>query len=322
MKYIQTVTGPVQTDRLGKVLMHEHLVGAPAGIAENYPELYGKDKYKLLISDLTKMKENGIATVVDCTPFDLGRNIKWMISASKETGMNIIASTGFFLEPSPMLGYHDVDEYADCFVREIEDGIQETGARAGMLKTAMDSEGPTKGREIIHRAVARTSVRTGCPITLHSYPHGRRGIFQLKWMKEEGVPMNRIILDHCLDTSDFDYLSWVYDQGVYLGCNRIPDMRFPNDPVSPPETRYKIIKEMIDRGWGDRMLFSHDFQSVATLFQCIEDSETRKYVSGINPMRFEFLQKTAFPALNKMGIPLKRLEEMLSDNPRRFFEEL
>ena len=43
MKTVQTVTGPVSTDKLGSVLMHEHVVSSSMGIATHYPQFYLKN---------------------------------------------------------------------------------------------------------------------------------------------------------------------------------------------------------------------------------------------------------------------------------------
>jgi len=320
MNSVQTVLGAVDTGKLGRVLMHEHIIGAPAGIAENYPQFYGPDAVQTIISDLITMKENGIGTVVDATPFDLGRNIMLLRKVAETTGINIIASTGFFLEPSPFLGTHTADRYAQYFIDDIRKGIAGTASKAGMLKTAMDREGLTPGRELIHRAVAIASNETGVPITLHSFPYGEMGRFQLRLMKEEKVPMQRVIIDHCVDTTDMDYLNWLYDQGCWLGVNRLPNICPKNEICSSVSTRIKTIRNMIDAGMSDRVLFSHDFQSVATTFNHMPTKEDQEYIDQLNPFRFQFLQKVVFPELEKMGVSAEHLDDMFTGNPRRFFE--
>lgn len=321
MKTVQTVLGEVETGKLGCVLMHEHIVGAPAGIAENYPQFYGENAFQTIVSDLNTMKGNGILTVVDATPFDLGRNIGLLQKAAEATGVNLIACTGFFLEPSPFLGTHAADRYAQYFIEDITKGIAGTASKAGMLKTAMDREGPTPGRELIHRAVAMASNETGTPITLHSFPYGEMGRFQIRLMREEGVPMRRVIMDHCIDTTDMDYLGWLYDQGCWLGINRLPNICSKNEICSGVPTRIKTIRNMIEAGMSDRMLFSHDFQSVATTFQNMPTKEDQAYINQLNPHRFQFLQKVVFPELERMGVSATHLQEMFAGNPRRFFED-
>jgi len=320
MKTVQTVTGNVKTEDLGFTLMHEHLVSSCAGIPENYPQIYIEDCFGRALKDLKEMKENGIDTVVEATPYDLGRDVKMLKRLSEASGVNIIACTGFFLEPSPMLGALTVRQFAQLFIDDITKGIAGTGIKAGIIKTAMDKEGPTRGREIIHRAVAIASNETGMPIMLHSYPQAEMGRHQLRILKEENVNLERVKIDHCLETTDMDYLCWLGSQGCWLGVDRLPLITDENTYAVATETRIKTIKKMIDAGLSDRMLLSHDFMSTSTMFDHMPSEREQEYIYGINPERFLFLQKRAFKVLGEMGISEKTLTKICIDNPRRFFE--
>ena len=50
---------------------------------------------------------------------------------------------------------------ADIYVREIEEGIGDSGIKAGVIKVANDKEGVTEQGERVLRAAARASIRTG-----------------------------------------------------------------------------------------------------------------------------------------------------------------
>ena len=76
MKNVQTVTGTVATDKLGSVLMHEHIYSSSMGVALSYPQLYKEGTEEKIEKDLKEMKANGIETVVDATPVGLGRDVR------------------------------------------------------------------------------------------------------------------------------------------------------------------------------------------------------------------------------------------------------
>src|SRR5205085_205336 len=58
------------------------------------------------------------------------------------------------------------------FSRDITEGIAGTGVKAAFLKFALETPEPSPGIERIARAIARTHVETGAPITVHtSGPH-------------------------------------------------------------------------------------------------------------------------------------------------------
>ena len=103
------------------------------------------------------------------------------------------------------------------------------------------------------RAVARAHHQTGLSIMLHSYSPGQVGRRQIAILKEEGVPMNRVKLDHSNDTTDLEYLFWILDQGCFLGLDR-----YPGD-VPSVNQRNKTLKALIDAGFAGRLCVSHDW---------------------------------------------------------------
>lgn len=320
MKTVQTVLGDISTDQLGFTLMHEHLVSSATGIPENFSQLYPDNYYNLVLKDLLDMKGSGIHTVIDATAFDLGRDVRALKRLSEDSGLNIVATTGFFLEPNPMLGSYSADRFASLFIDELTKGIAGTGIKAGIIKTAMDKEGPTPGREIIHHAVGIASNATGFPIMLHSYPQAEMGRHQIRILRDENVNLERVKIDHCCETTDIDYLCWIADQGCWLGVDRLPLVSMIGQYAVSTAQRIKTIKKLIDAGLSDRMLFSHDFISFSTFFYYLPNELEKEHIEKINPYRFRFLQEVVFKELEKMGIREDKLIQMCIDNPKRFFE--
>ena len=126
------------------------------------------------------------------TTIDLGRAVKILAEVSQQSGVNIICCTGWYLDLPPFLGTFTSDQFAQIFAREIQEGIEGTNIKAGILKSAADFEGVTPIGEIILRAVARAHLMTGVPIMLHSYSPGQIGRQQIAILKEEGVNLRRV----------------------------------------------------------------------------------------------------------------------------------
>ena len=61
------------------------------------------------------------------------------------------------------------------FSGDITDGIGDTGVKAAFLKCAMETAELTPGVERIARAIARTHLQTGAPITVHTWARSRAG---------------------------------------------------------------------------------------------------------------------------------------------------
>ncbi len=136
---INSVLGPIGTDDLKFTLMHEHILTGPAGAFRDYPELSGINPMKRIINELIKAKKDGIDTIVDATTLDLGRNIAVLEEASRESGVNIIACTGWWLDFPRQFAGVSSDQLAEVFIREIEQGI--SGTNASLIGIAQATEG-------------------------------------------------------------------------------------------------------------------------------------------------------------------------------------
>lgn len=319
MKTVQTVLGPVATDQLGSVLMHEHICTSSMGVATHYPQLYAADYEQRILRDLETMRDNGITTVVDASPVCLGRDVRVLERVSRQTGVHIIATTGWWGCEPPYVGPTTAEQWARCFADDITKGCDSTDIKAGILKAAMDKEGPTEWKKKIHYAVGLAHLETGAKIMLHTYCPTETPRFQLQFLKDVGVDMNHVVVDHIPETTDLDFVKWIYDQGVWLGMDRLPIVQLPGSYAVATDTRIKFIKTMLDAGMGDRMLFSHDFMSTSTLYDN-QPEDVQAYVAAQCPDRFLFLKNYIFPKLGEMGVDPEALWQMTIDHPRAFFE--
>ena len=320
MKTINTVLGPLETSKMGFTLMHEHLMCAgQIGISQFYPELLGKDYKERIIKALIAAKKSGVNTLVDATTLDIGRDIKVSAEVSQKSGVNIIACAGWYLEMSHFLGSFTSDQFAKVFAREIKEGVEGTNIKAGILKSAADIEGVTKTGEILLRGVARAQLMTGVPMLLHSYSPGQVGRHQIAILKEEGVELRHVKMDHSLDTTDLEYLTWMMDQGCYLGVDRLPATVISPSAVTSISARIKTIKALIDAGYSDRLLLSHDTILVCTMYDTMPDA-VRAQLAKNNPYGLLFIPDVLIPELRKMGVSETNIKKLNWDNPRRFFE--
>src|SRR5438067_4486638 len=222
MATVNSVLGPLDTAELGFTLTHEHVVTASAGILQTYPELYG-DFERLTeqaAATLTEAREGGVQTIIDLTTLDLGRNIRLLADLSRRTGVNIIAATGIWRDIPRALWNRSPDEIAALFVREIEQGIEGTGIRAGIIKVANDAEGVTREGELILRAAARAAKQTGVRVSTHSYAPGRVGEQQVAIFEDEALDLNQVYIGHSNDSTDLEYLLGLVRRGVWLGFDR------------------------------------------------------------------------------------------------------
>ena len=76
MAIVNSVLGPLDTSDLGFTLTHEHILTSSAGFRYTYPELVDRQRVEDVAVDLLiKAREEGVGTIVDCTPMDLDRDV-------------------------------------------------------------------------------------------------------------------------------------------------------------------------------------------------------------------------------------------------------
>ncbi|GAA1860364.1 phosphotriesterase family protein [Actinomadura bangladeshensis] len=165
MTDIQTVAGPVDSGALGRTLVHEHIFVLGEEYRQNYQHDWDEDeKVEQAVRDLNELKSLGIDTIIDPTVLGLGRFIPRIKRIAARTDLNIVVATGLytfndlphqFLSRGPGLLIDIEEPLTDLFVRDLTQGIGDTGVRAATLKCAIDAQGLTPGVERTMRAVAR-----------------------------------------------------------------------------------------------------------------------------------------------------------------------
>src|SRR5262249_57673694 len=84
------------------------------------------------------IKAAGVATVVDLTTYDVARDIRFLQEVSRKSGVHLIASTGQRFFPPRFRGVsmpsRTVAGLTRFFIKEIEQGIDGTGTKAGVIK--------------------------------------------------------------------------------------------------------------------------------------------------------------------------------------------
>ena len=316
MSQVNTVLGPVDSADLGFTLSHEHITLGAAGTAAAYPGFQDLDAIKDAASEaLAEAYAGGVRTIIDVTTLDLGRDIPLMQEVSRRSGVHAIPFTGNHLAIPRIFWGAPVDKVAALFIKEIEEGIEDTGVKAGIIKVASDRGGVTENEEIVLRAAARACNATGTRISTHTWSPDSVGEEQVRILKEEGVDLNRVYIGHSNDDTDVGYLIGLLEEGVWLGLDRYPGGRTPETPRW--ETRTEVVKRLIDAGWARRLMLSHDHSTPVVQ----PSEELRREREAFNPDGYLFITRNVLPRLLELGATQDDIDAMMVDNPRRFFED-
>jgi phosphotriesterase-related protein len=317
MPTVETVQGPIEASDLGTVLVHEHVRFRDEAVADQWPRQYVENaEYDAALEAVRAAADRGVDTIVDPTAMFGGRDVGFMGRIARATGMKIVACTGIYTYDflPHYFANRSVDQMAELFVGDIENGIQTGEAKAGFLKCAADAPGVTENIEKVHRACARASVQTGAPIMAHSRPASNTGPRQIDIFEEEGVNLERVQIAHTGDTDDLDYIERVLDRGVYIGLDR-----YGLDMFLPTDRRNATAAELIRRGHTERLHFGQDF--CATIDWFPEEAEEALVEGGLvrEDWSMTLVFDEVFPTLRDEGVWDDDVERtVLVDNTRRW----
>lgn len=314
---VQTVGGSVSVDDLGTVLMHEHVFVLSEEFRQSMPETWDEqERVSDAVRRLKALAATGVRTIVDPTVIGLGRDVGRVALVNEQVDLNIVAATGIYTlgdvpnffkyhGPGTMLG--GPEGMTELFVRELTEGIADTGIRAAFLKCAIEEE-LTPGVERVLRAVAQAHVRTGAPITVHTNAVARTGLVAQEILRGEGVDLGAVVIGHSGDTDDLDYLRRLIDNGSYVGMDR-----FGLDIMLPGDQRVATVAALAREGLADRMVLSHDASCHVDWFP----AGVREQIAP--NWHYTHLHDEVLPALRQAGVTEEQLTTMLVDNPRRYF---
>jgi phosphotriesterase-related protein len=312
---VETVRGPVALDALGPALMHEHIFVLSPEALQNYGHVWGPSYWdeEVRVADaiekLRALRASGIETLVDPTAPGLGRYIPRIQRVNAEVDLNIIVASGVyaFLELPNFFGYRSPEAIAEFFVREIREGIDDTGVKAAFLKCAVEQHGLVGDVPRILAAIALAAVETGAPVMVHTNAAAKTGLLALDALTKHGVDPERIVIAHAGDSNDMEYLKEIAATGAMLGCDRFNIPHF-----NPDENRIETLVKLLELGYGDRIHLGHDGA-------CFYDFMTGDPNFANEKPDYLHIGRTIVPALLAAGVAQEQIDAIFTGAPRRFF---
>ncbi|WP_428484983.1 phosphotriesterase family protein [Rhodopila sp.] len=321
---VQTVTGPIGLDQLGRTLMHEHLFIAFPG-AEFDPTARF-DRAGFVVEAVRRLRqlriEHGVQSFVDPCPIELGRDAGLMREIAEKSELNVVCTTGFYFEDLGLPVYwraRTVQEIAELYISEITHGIATTGIKAGAIKVATGAPAITPLEHKFLEAACIAQQATGVPIITHTQD-GCAGPDQQTAFAAGGVPAHRCLIGHCCGNADPAYHRRIVDGGSYIGFDRIGLLRF-----QPDEVRADNLVRLVRSGHHAQIMMSQDRYCgwLGKFPRQISDQEQARIealrADGEWPPPYTYLFTNFVPMLKERGLSGHEIDQILLDNPRRFF---
>jgi phosphotriesterase-related protein len=299
MATVMTVTGPVPAEQLGLTLMHEHLfLDLTRDTWTNNNFLSDPD---LTLVELQRYKDAGGVTLVDQTNRGLGQDPLAVKAMAERSGLNIVLGSGWYREPyyEPYLYRWKTDQVAEQIVRDLAEGIDETGVRAGIIgEIGAHFTWISPVEERVLRAAGRAQKKTGVTLTLHA-TRAPLGLDQLDILAEEGVDPRRVVVGHAHSYPHHGYHAEIARRGAFLTFDR---MGVTNEYERRRNVR--LICELLDAGFVKHVMLSQDV--------CYKSD-----LVAYGGLGYAFVPAQLTSILREAGVTDEQLHQMLVENPRR-----
>jgi phosphotriesterase-related protein len=308
MPHVETTLGPRQPEQLGTVLMHEHVIfGLPGADLDPLHPFDRQTVTRRAIDRLTEARQAGLGTLVDLTAIGVMRDIDLMRTVSKRSGVPIVACTGFWLARGIPQHFADLQsrDLASIMLHELRgSGIGNSGVHAGIIKVATSKDAIHPLEERVLHAAAWAQRETGCCISTHT-TGSSMGPEQVAILTQEGVDLRRVVIGHCDDRDDLDYLHRLLDLGItaqfdHIGAN--------SEWTLPDARKVELLASLVAEGFAPQLTLSHD--SLTHVLGLPDDSQPlhRRPSYLLTEFRQQLLQA---------GVSEAALHQMQVANPAR-----
>ncbi|MCL2864707.1 MAG: hypothetical protein FWE25_04095 [Lachnospiraceae bacterium] len=316
MKKIITVNGAKAPDEIGFCQSHEHLL-ISKGVSATLNQALCIDDINKSTVEVRAFKSMGGNTLVDAQPGGCNRVAEGLAQISKDTGVHIICSTGFhkhaFYPKDHWLFTYSLEQLKDVYVHELEVGVFRdidskapkewvVGLRAGIIKTALDVIGLTPQYLKCFEAAAKAAIHCDVPMKVHIDQEADH-VALLGYLQKWGINPRKIMFCHMdREIKPLSFYLPVLEKGITLEFDTIGRFKYHDD-----ESEAKLIKELIDAGYGNQILCSLD--------------TTRERLKAYHPegIGLCYLFTSFFPLLREYGITEAQIEKMTHDNFVRLY---
>ena len=347
MKEIQTLNGVKNLDNYHRICAHEHLLidmtheAVEPQTEEEKALFYGQitmerlgvlrrnpyivrenlilDSVPDAIHEMQYLKKHKVDLLLDLSPtVGLGRDIQKLKQIADSTDINIVCGTGFFVHDAldEKTAALSCDQMAEIMLREIREGIEDTGIRAGVIGEVGVSEKiyPVEMESLL--ATAKVYKETGLPVYLHTYPWSWAGLEAAELLVAKGVDPKSICVCHIDVTFDYAYLLALLKLGVYIEFDNFgkefyfppQDGAFAGGPFATDVERVRMLKKLIEDGYVNQLLIANDVCLKASL---------HKY----GGWGYDHIFENIVPMMQQEQIAPEHIRQIVDENPLAFLRQ-
>ena len=267
------------------------------------------------VNELKFLERHNVGLFVDLSCVGIERNVDRLRYVSENSKVDIALGTGFYVHDtlSEEVSAMSVQQMADFMVGEIENGIDGTDIRAGVIGEIGVSEViyPVERKALLASAIAHQ--KTGLPVYLHTYPWSHAGLEAANLLVENGVAPHNICICHVDVTFDYEYLMELLNAGFYIEFDDFgkefyfppQDGAFAGGPFATDVERVRMLKRLINEGYGKQLIVATDICLKASL---------HKY----GGWGYDHIFENIIPMMQQEGFNSDEIALIIEENPMRF----
>lgn len=338
---ITTLSGDITREKIENILPHEHLFYdmrpfvSPIDDEDFYKKLtlsnFGKvsrnpyavlenaamDEDDVILEEMKILKKAGCNLLVDATTSDFGRDVKRLKRISDESGVMIVAGCGWYYDASISDEDRRLSEDAmfEIMMKEINEGIDGTDMKAGLIGEVGTSANMTPFEEKSVRVAAKVQKETGLGMHIHCDLWNREGLKALDIALKAGANPSKVCINHTDVVLDKEYILEVLNRGAIIefdnfGKEYYCDKRNRNllcGSFATDIQRAEFIRMLVDMGYEKQLLITNDI--------CLK-SMTHTY----GGWGFDHIFTNIVPMLEDIGIPMDIINLITTENSIKFIE--
>lgn len=335
--HVQGVLGTLDAPSLGRTLIHEHLFVSlrcywepqedPAVAFESVSlasladvranpfscrDNLEIDEPEVVRKELQSFADAQGRTIVEVSSCGMQRDPRALAWASQATGVNIIAGCGYYLRSSHPADFHlrSATSLSEEMIRELTEGIDDTGIRAGVIGELGVSSFPMDGVERrVLTAAALAQAATDAAMIVHSAPDARSPFEIVDVLEQAGADLHKVVISHLDERfrDDIELYRRLGRSGARLGLDTFGrevylKSRLRQHPTD--EARIDIVCRLMDSGLEASVLLSQDI--------CLKHE-----LSVFGGHGYSHILQRILPRLQERGVSDDTVATLLIDNPAR-----
>ncbi|SMO90369.1 phosphotriesterase family protein [Fodinibius sediminis] len=311
---VATVTGPISASEMGPTLIHEHVLVDWIGADSTGYHRWNRQKViDKVLPYFREAKEQGIRTILECTPAYLGRDPFLLQELARRSGINILTNTGYYgAVDNKFMPQHAWQESAETISRrwidEFENGIDGSDIRPGFIKISVRGDAPLSSlHQKIVRAAALTHLATGLTIVSHT-TGDEPALGQLDILEEAGVSPAAWVWTHS-QAGTLEAQIKIGRAGGWISLDNF-NHNSSEEPPSNSNLEWFIerLSKLREAGLLHRVLISHD----AGYYNPDE-------VNGGEFRGYTDISKHLLPALREHGFTTAEINRLMVENPQQAY---